>query len=325
MFTKMKMSAAELLQLLGSYVCTNQLSLAHYIFLSSKKHKELKEILQLLLWFEQSNDSIKDPDLIETLQGDMRLKLAELDSYLGEGMNDIFSKTFGYAEKYFEDRADSGPRLCIKAINENELFVLSREPAIRPSDSILLNIESSASLTENSAFEAISSGEKYYLCNNIPRSFEVGQYKNSRLDKESVSRYNVMTSNSEIAQEEVDRLWIKCWKLNGKDNAFSDFSEDKRLFKNFYRSTLVVPMSFKNGDIDKDFKEKFGILEDAQRTILGFLCFDHVNEVFFNSEDDVCFAYILADMLSLYLLQQFTCTQFSTAYYEARQYLSQLK
>jgi hypothetical protein len=321
-----KMSAAELLQLLGSYICTNQLYLAHYIFLSSKKHKELKEVLQLLLWFEQSNDPSEDLDLITTLQDEMRLKLAELDLYLGDGINDIFKKTFGYAERYFEDRVASGPRLCIKVINENELFVLAREPAFKPSDPTFLNVESSASLTENSAFEVISSGERYYLCNNIPSAFEAGEYKNSRLDKESVSRYNVVASNGDITSEELNRLWVKCWKLDDRQltGKKHDFSKDEELFKSFYRSTLVVPMSFKNGDIDKDFKEKFGIREDTQRLILGFLCFDHENENLFNSEEDVCFGYILADMLSLYLLQQFTCTQFSTAYYEARQYLSRL-
>jgi len=53
--------------------------------------------------------------------------------------------------------------------------------------------------------------------------------------------------------------------------------------------------------------------EDA-RTIFGYLCFDHVEENYFNDDIDIDVGYIFADIISLYMVTRSIYTELSTTY-----------
>jgi hypothetical protein len=328
----------EILTILREYNCVHQLRISQYTFLSNKRHKELRLTLEkLLLAAERENkadgssaSNSNIPDSGETqsvadLEIELKKKLAELENYLSRQFSEIFRESFSCVKKYWEARSAINPRLCVKGINSDYLFVLERDshdPAI-PEDKILLS--------ENSAFSEIASGKDFFLCNDIPKAVSLGTYKNGRIDSAAASIYRrkvksntgcllsllrfllsflrLLPSKSSFYP---DKEWRKCWKLpeSGSASVFPDSA--------FYKSTLVIPMSFKTDNMEEEFIDEFQVDSKLDRAIFGFLCFDHPEIDAFNRESDVEFGYILADTLSQYLILQLTHTQFSTVYSLAR-------
>jgi hypothetical protein len=68
----------------------------------------------------------------------------------------------------------------------------------------------------------------------------------------------------------------------------------------------------------RNFRANSSGLDVPKTPILGFLCLDHHYSDFFNESDDISIGYILADILSLYLIQQLVCTEYSGTYERAR-------
>jgi len=59
-------------------------------------------------------------------------------------------------------------------------------------------------------------------------------------------------------------------------------------------------MTLWNNDLSEEFKELVN-LENVDRTIFDFLCFDHVDVNYFDEEGDVALGYVFADIVSMYI------------------------
>ncbi|HAG82514.1 MAG TPA: hypothetical protein DCL61_15460 [Cyanobacteria bacterium UBA12227] len=299
----MSHSVNEILKFISEYICDNQAGLAQYTFLASEGHKKLKNSVNQL------------EDGIPVNIDEIKTNFNELEEYLYLGFCEAFDNSFNYAIKFFQPRAKNSPRACIKVIAAEYLTTLYRKPELYIKDE---NVK----LQDNTAFQCIAQGEKYFICNDIPEGIKNGSYRNSRIIQEAVLQYKSQANLSALEKKSYDKEWIKCWKkvilVNGIEEEIPSPPEA------CYKSTLVIPMSLLAKKLDQRFLSHFqiGKLPNIpQKAIFGFLCFDHHTENFFNEDIDVSFGYILADVLSLYLIQQLTYTQYSSAYFRAKHFL----
>ncbi len=88
-----------------------------------------------------------------------------------------------------------------------------------------------------------------------------------------------------------------------------------------YKSTLIIPITFYNNTLQEEFLSRFG-MNNFERTIFGYLCFDHIETEYFNDAMDVDFGYIVADILSLYLVTTLIYTKRSTTYEHANELIN---
>ncbi len=158
------------------------------------------------------------------------------------------------------------------------------------------------------------------MCQDIPKEAKSGEYFNPRLIKEAVSNYTpenrikrCMRTKNKVY---IDENWINCWKRAGTE----DGQSIKPHYRTCYKSTLIIPLTLWNNKLDKRFLQKFNI-KNVNRTIFGYLCFDHIETDYFNPVVDVDFGYIFADILSLYLLVRFIFVNQSATYNEVMNYL----
>ena len=94
----------------------------------------------------------------------------------------------------------------------------------------------------------------------------------------------------------------------------------KQHYSNCYKSTLIIPLTLWNNKLAKLFVEKFN-MKDVERTIFGYLCFDHIETYYFYEDFDVNAGYIFADLLSLYLLTYIIYIEQSTTYKKIQNHL----
>lgn len=300
--------AAEILSLVSRCVCDNQAGLAQYTFLASEKHKRIKDVVKEI---ESATGDVKA--LIRTLEK----RIADLEGYLYLELVNVFDTNYKYVEEFFKARSNIPPRASVKVIAEGQVVSLLRKPEH-------FIVDEHLQIGDNTAFESIAKGQSYFCSNNIPLDFQAQKYKNSRLIKNKVLKYVDSRSSKEsidISQEkEYDQEWAECWKgVTLVDNIEQIYPPPKELC---YKSTLVLPMSLLTDGLSLEFMRHFQITEKSARAIFGFLCFDHRDANFFSEDIDVNFGYILSDILSLYLIQQFTHTQYSSAYYKAKSIVS---
>ena len=136
------------------------------------------------------------------------------------------------------------------------------------------------------------------------------RYKNTRLRTDRVNDFlnsAVVKSTGNINTTQWRSLWIG--------------AEEEENFKSAYRSTLIVPITLINSTLSLDFcnfvKEHTNSKENSRhidRTILGFLCFDHVDPNYFNEDSDVDVGYMFADWLSLFLFVRYMYTTMSKSF-----------
>lgn len=303
------MKENENISLIQQAVCYNQYKLSEYIFESASEHKRLKEFVRnknisSFSNFDEfdENDSSKLLDLYYNLQRQVNGKLKE-----------AFEENFEYLISSFKDRSDINPRICVKAIIENKIHTLFR-------DRYLME-DYPQNKTDNTAFNVISGGKRYYLNNNIPRSVQAGTYKNSRIIKDCVTKYKEPGIYKKIIalfkSNYTDEDWIKCWRNIKIRNDDSD-EYYPCLTDICYKSTLVVPMSLLVRNLSDDFKKYFKINKEKEKALFGFLCLDHQDKNFFVQNKDVAIAYIFADILSLYLIQNINYTSCSSTFNKVR-------
>jgi hypothetical protein len=312
------MTAHNVLKLIKSYICENQQKLSQYNFLVNEKHKALKEALNALSGEESlvghGDVSQVGSDKIETEKRNLVSSLLDLENYLTGSFEKECVHTFEHAIKYFQARSDVLPRASVKVIVDQKLAILSRFPDLSYPQA------SEVSLEENSAFVKIAAGDSFFLSNDIPKCVESKEYFNEKLNIEKVVHYNQererMISMGGDHEELLDDLWRQCWQEEVHDGLAST-----RDMQACYRSSLVIPMSLSADSLTKEFSSRFGIDrgsigvdKEVKRLVFGFLCFDHQQENFFTDDDDVNFVYIMADILSLYLVQQLIYTQYSSVY-----------
>jgi hypothetical protein len=313
------LTTSSVLDLLRRYCCDNQQMLSQYSFVVGEKHKALENSLRCWSELITTEEIIKKstPPSVEhehfaQTRKNVEKHLLDLENYLTVSFSEVCSQTFKYALEYFELRSKVRPRVAVKVIVDQELAILCRSPELPEGQDFKVSIN------ENSAFVKISEGSKYFLCNNIPECIEKGTYFNNKLIKPKVLQYNLekqkITTLGGDYQKVLDDLWQQCWEkddINGVSTI--------RDMEACYRSSLVIPMSLRTSPLAEEFALHFQIdktskMGEIKRLVFGFLCFDHQHQDFFDEENDVNFTYIMADILSLYLIQRLSYTQYSPVY-----------
>jgi hypothetical protein len=308
-----KRSFVESLTILQKLVCTNQSELVQYTFLASEKHKQVKNLLSQLIDLDIYKTKSQFSGLsAQKLKDELKSSLNELDEYLYFKFAEIFQINYKYILSFFKERSNLPPRACLKVIVGNQLVTLFRTPYNLVAD-LQINPD------ENTAFKKIASGDKFYYSNNIPEEIESENYTNPRIDRQKVIEYNkLMKESSGLQSPEDDQVaWANCWKpvalLNGSD-------EIEPPIETCYKSTFVMPLSLDSRTLQDKFLQHFKVKPGLERLIFGFLCLDHGTVDFFEKDVDSAFINIMADILSQYLIQQLTFTQYSASYYKAKHY-----
>lgn len=243
--------------------------------------------------FKQANEKGHDGEknAAESLKN-AKNAAEKLNKYLTEGMYSAFELAYHHTGKYFESRSSYKPRITIKApYNPNKIVDLFRKDKSPFSE---------FDVNENSAFEYIKDTGKFYICNDIPDSIMKEKYNNKRINGQTVR------SNSLAGQPESDPAWERCWDIALTTRPHTE---------SCYKSTLVIPMTLVNARLGTEFKrclfgdEGLPEMENKYNKLMfGFLCFDHRHTGYFNHESDIKFGYVIADMLSLFLIIRMICT-----------------
>lgn len=285
----------EAIPIINECVCELQASLAQYIVISSVKHMKIKNAVQ----------NKDDNEIV--------IALKELDKYLWHSLEGALNIAHKYLLKYFSNRSKYPPRITMKAPYKKDLIVDLYRKDKSPYESFMV--------TENSAFKEIKETGSYYICNNIPQYVIDEKYQNKRIDGRFV-RNNYEPPGKILSmwqavtgQPGADVSWENCWDKDTQTRPHSG---------SCYKSTMVIPMTLINATLSRDFiNYLFGEREAKdddkyEKLMFGFLCVDHRHTDYFNRQDDVRIGYIVADILSLFLIVRKIYTQNSRSYDAAK-------
>jgi hypothetical protein len=186
------MKTLQFLQFLNECVHSSQSELAEYSFLSSNKHREVKDILSKINVEQDAGENLEYSNLIKLADN-----IKSLEEYLYFGLEKVFKKNHEHINKYFSQRSKIEMRGCLKLIAGNQLITLFRQP-----DEELIS-EISVKPDDNTAFETIVQGNPFYLCNDIPSAVESNDYNNTRINRKLVLEYNI-ARNSKFDQQNND-------------------------------------------------------------------------------------------------------------------------
>lgn len=250
-----------------NFICFNQKNTIKYEYIISEKHKEIKKYFT----GTKNIDSNKLERLYDSLI---------ISSY--ENLLNIFEENKLLITNIFNSIGkESPPRINIKTIQGNEVLNIYNS-------SNFTNFHTSL-IKKNTGFSEILHNNKYfYLENNIPDKYINFKYKNVRIEGD-----RILLKRNKIS-------WKECW-VNLDNNSTIEY----------YSSTLILPMSIRSELNDKKdilfYNHFFKDVEQHKdsRTIWGFLCFDDTEINYFKDEnktDFITIGYIIADMLSLYLM-----------------------
>jgi hypothetical protein len=285
------MGTREELKLLREIICYNQGKCLAYFNEMGKRHWKMSECLRRLK---------------ETESGFSRLKafFKEFRIYADKNLREAAEHNFEFVNRFFGNRTSILPRICIKANYKDE----SKDEIVdlfRNSGAV---IKDRYSYKENTGFKNCVETGSFYLCNNIPKEAKDKKYRNPRLLKEKIQQLDLNRPTN----------WINCWR-GYKDDP------DNVDPKSAYRSTLITPIALKDDYLTQNFRKRLGFDEDSKRTIWGYLCFDHTESNFFDENIDVDFSYIMADILSLYLITRANFTVHSDTYSRVDRLISVLE
>lgn len=280
---------APYLALIHKAVCFHQGELAQYFCLAAELHKKLRLALE------------DDNPIMETV----RTRHLALTDFLNRNLYRIWDRTQEDLHHYFElsQRSKKPIRCCIKSTevrDKNEYIVpVFRDASVR--------YDSSCQVQMNTGFRWIKETGRYFCCPDIPAWAKDRKYVNPRLNGEGVKLYRSPNFFARILYND-DQEWIKCWKQQGE--------ETPNVLLDCYKSTLIIPMTLMNNQIDPEF-QRITSIGQVGRTHFGFLCFDHQETRFFNERSDVEIGYIFADLLSLYFITRLVFVGLSTTYNKA--------
>ena len=289
------------LTLIKKIVGYNQGKIADYSFLSNESHKRLRKSYQNVI---DKRNVANDEDYEALLKAYQNVSVGLIRQFKGHA-----AKNFQFMEEYCLSKNfnQKKARFCIKsAILKQDAFEI-----LPIAGSVPLRNNAAYQASESTSFTHVIRTGKHYLCNNIPEKVKRRKYKNSRIEEDQVFDFYRLPGRIDNLRfrftDKKDNSWIRCWN-NG------NLSQQVGEPSSFYKSTLVVPLSFlaSAGELSDAFIENFQVRED--KIILGFLCLDHENINFFNEEADVAFASVVADLLSLYWVQYSICTNQSSIF-----------
>jgi hypothetical protein len=252
---------------LREFICLNQKELIKYEYIVSQNHKDLRKYLEREIIDKEKLDQLIQ-NLIDVAYQDL-IRILKKNTVL---INQLF-KSIGISKN---------PRITIKTLEDGSVLDLFRshtKASLKTSE-----------IDSNTGFSKIMSSSKImsFLSNDLEQDFINNEYKNPRLDESLREKLE----NGSIS-------WEKCWKPIIYDNTEKTYC---------YRSTLIIPMAIRISESDnKLFINKFSTESTNSeniRTVWGFLCFDYDDKnIFLDKEDDIKdIGYIIADILSLYLM-----------------------
>lgn len=278
--------------LLKEFICYNQGEYAQYNFLVSRRHQELKVALS------------------KGAKTDIETKIDTLDKFVFTQAEAVFTKNFEIIKKCFSGRNEKLPRICVKCHNDKKQIV----DVFRDRQAYLNN---PYRISDNTGFNEVYKTGRAYQNNDIPRAAREGRYKNPRLHSGAVKNY-VLSKSFSTRGDDVN--WINCWNPIVEED-----SQTQPKPESCYKSTLIVPMTLLNNELNDEFKGAFKIdnkqvdvVDEKPRAIWGYLCFDHPERDYFIESIDGALGYIFADTLSLYLITQLTYTEYSKTYISAK-------
>jgi len=266
--------------------CYNQGAFTQYWYLASQKHKRIR--LEL--------DGLKNRDKLTALS-------ADLINFLNYEFHRAALENFNFIHDYFGSRDSLEPRICIKGYFHTD----DRDTVITVFRDREVDYEPSTPMGTNTGFDYVHQKGKYYLCNDLYSAAIEGKYSNPRLDHNSIDKAKKTPFLT------LRKKWSSFWKDSPTLGGETDY----------YRSTLIIPMTFWNNSLNKEFLEALEILPNKKRTIFGFLCIDHAKANYFKQEADVSVGYYFADALSQYLFSRLVYTTISTTQEKLEEYLKE--
>ncbi len=268
----------NILSYLKDVACFNQGALVQYSYLVSKQHMNLKDCVR---------DKPEDTDTIYE-------KFKSLDKFLNDEFEKVCLRNFEFIKSYFLYEMRKKPRICLKATYKDNIVCVFRNSHVE------YNIQYPS--TSNSGFQFIQDTGQYFLCNNIPEAVQLGFYRNPRLNMEKVAGYSTNIFGNLLCRNEgVDKKWVDCWNYDGNDVDPSSC----------YKSTLIVPLTLWNNELSEEYV--CASCNGKSMKIFGYLCLDYTDVNFFESSD-VYFLYIMADLLSLFVITRRNYTVDSKTY-----------
>jgi hypothetical protein len=280
--------AGPLLALMQKATSFNQSHLVQYQYLSAEKHKRLKE---------EMNGRGRSVETIKSLAN-------ELLNFSNKTFHEATLKNFEFLNAYFAMKGAISPRICLKGnfrVGEADTIVsIFRD---RP-----VNYVSDTEIEKNTGFHSIKDSGMYFLENDIPRSVLEGRYVNPRIDSVEIQKRFKKADKQSVAKLEAD--WNSFWR----GSEVSDVSS-------FYKSTMIVPLTLFNNELSAEFKKGFDAT-DVERSIFGFLCFDHQDIGYFDRSSDVFAGKIFADILCTYAFTRLVFTDFSKTFRRVVKFLS---
>ncbi len=288
---------------ISNFTCFNQGIYADYSFMSGRYHKNMKDELNR-----------KERDLTT-----LKNHCIDLKNHLHGNFKKICEENFSKHIKYFFiGRSQYDVRMTVKGCSRDDKIV----------DLFRLHYEYATAYSpgENKGFQHVQNRGSYYLCNNIPQVAADDDYFNPRLINEKARTYVKDIQENGIAQDDLDR-WINCWIPNKKGDEIVDPSPES-----CYKSTLIIPITLINNEgLSEAFRNHFKIPraprspDGIARAVYGLLCFDHREANFFIKEIDVKIGYIIADILSLYLVDLLNYMDYSDTFNDTKNLLPDIK
>ena len=164
--------------------------------------------------------------------------------------------------------------------------------------------------------------------NNLPQLVKDGDYQNPRLDIDGIRNHYDLSTAKDCKPGTSDQYWRKYWD---KTLSQEDPNPDPR---DYYKSTLVVPMTLKAaGDrglfpetqerlLGKDKNPNRPTLNE--KLLIGFVCFDHMDVGYFD-ENDQYVGWIFADAISQAFVADYILSDNSETYRDALEFLNKHK
>lgn len=271
---------------LRNILCFHQGNVLEFFFLTAGRHKALR------IAMESKGRGKKE-----------RIREAEkqLKEYIASELESIYFDSFNsIIDCYFKNRRAAPPRICVKGYFDFHSKALEIQPIARSSEVSYGKSPKKTTVKTNTGFFEVQAQKKAYMCNDILEDITAKKYiHNPRIDIEKI-----MTDAASISKEKVRASWSKYWDKGNENPA------------ECYQSTLIVPMTLINNRLSHEFKKEFKI-DNFDKTIFGFLCFDHAEKDYFLQDEDEDIGYFLADILSLYQVVALGFTHASKTYNSA--------
>lgn len=283
---------SKITSLLRKLVCEHQGTIIEHIYWATEIHKDLRRAC------DEKNKTV------------IKRKLAEIDNDLPALFQSAWRMTVSVLSTYFSisHKSPTLPRMCIKATStkEKEKYIVDVFREDGGTSKLTYKV------SENTGFQSVEDDGRYYICNNIPIASSSSNYINPRLNKELAKRYKQNwweKQKSRSTKQYFDKSWADCW---------FDYSKEKGNGASCYKSTLIVPMTLINNHQSSRFVKNTMVgISKNERAIYGCLCFDHTETGYFN-DDDINTGYIVADLLSFYMINELNFTTYSSTYERAK-------